>query len=104
MNEDMPLELADESSSPLIRHLVRALQIRRADGFRKGKPDLVSMAILDMPLRSLSKSSGNFFSAQMARTASDYIREPDRKHLQLFLRSMVSHLKKAAEYRKEHLS
>lgn len=103
-NEDMPLELADESSGKLVRHLIRSLQIHRADGFRKGKPDLVSMAILDMPLRSLSKSSGNYVSEEMARAGAEYVRTPSVKNFMKFFACLTSHLKKTAKYRKEHLS
>lgn len=103
-NEDMPLELADESSSILVRHLIRRLQIRRADGFRKGRPDLISMAILDMPLRSLSKNSGNLVSSEMARAASDFIGDPSTRHLYDFFRLLISHWTTTARYRKEHLS
>lgn len=103
-NEDMPLELADQSDSFVVRRLVQMLQRRRARGFQNGKPDLIAMAILDMPLRALAKNSGNLVSSKMAAAASAYISSPSVRHAAAFFRAMTEHLQKSSAYRKEHRS
>lgn len=103
-NEDMPLELADQSDSFVIRRLVQMLQRRRAQGFQNGKPDLVAMAMLDMPLRALAKNSGNLVSSKMAAAASDYIASPSMGHALSFFRAALDHLRKSTAFRKEHRS